>query len=68
LNAVMNLRVPKNAGKFVSSYTIDSFSRRAQLRKYVCIWIIVITLFDDIFSTVEPTMWCVVRLDDDHEC
>jgi hypothetical protein len=30
---VMNLRVPKNAGKFLSSCTIGSFSRKAQLRK-----------------------------------
>jgi hypothetical protein len=28
---VMNLRVPQNAGKFLSSCTIGSFSRRAQL-------------------------------------
>jgi hypothetical protein len=33
VNTVMNLRVPKNAGKFLSSCTIGSFSRRAQLRK-----------------------------------
>jgi hypothetical protein len=30
VNAVMNLRVPLNAGKFSSSFTIGSFSRRAQ--------------------------------------
>jgi hypothetical protein len=35
VNAVMNLRIPKNAGKFLSSCTICSFSRRAQLRKKV---------------------------------
>jgi hypothetical protein len=33
VNTAMNLRVPLNAGKFLSSCTIDSFSRRAQLRK-----------------------------------
>jgi hypothetical protein len=33
VNTVMNLRVPSNAGKFLSSFTIGSFSRRAQLRK-----------------------------------
>jgi hypothetical protein len=33
LNTVMNLRVPKNAGKFSSNCTIDSFSRRAQLHE-----------------------------------
>jgi hypothetical protein len=33
VNTVMNLRVPYNAGKFFSGYTIGSFSRRAQLRK-----------------------------------
>jgi hypothetical protein len=31
VNAVINLRVPKNAGKFLSGCTIGSFSRRAQL-------------------------------------
>jgi hypothetical protein len=34
-NTMMNLRVPSNAGKFLSSCTIGSFSRRAQLRKNV---------------------------------
>jgi hypothetical protein len=33
VNTVMNLRVPQNAGKFLSGCTIGSFSRRAQLRK-----------------------------------
>jgi hypothetical protein len=33
VNTVMNLRVPLNAGNFLSSCTIGSFSRRAQLRK-----------------------------------
>jgi hypothetical protein len=33
VNTVMNLRVPKNAGKFLSGCTIGSFSRRAQLLK-----------------------------------
>jgi hypothetical protein len=33
LNTVMNLRVPYNAGKFLSGCTIGSFSRRAQLLK-----------------------------------
>jgi hypothetical protein len=33
VNTVMNLRVPKNAGKFLSGCTIGSFSGRAQLRK-----------------------------------
>jgi hypothetical protein len=27
VNTVMNLRVPLNVGKFLSSYTIGSFSR-----------------------------------------
>jgi hypothetical protein len=31
VNTLMNLRVPQNAGKFLSSCTIGSFSRRAQL-------------------------------------
>jgi hypothetical protein len=33
VNAVMNLRVPQNAGKFLSGCTIDNFSRRAQLHE-----------------------------------
>jgi hypothetical protein len=33
VNTVMNLRVPQNAGKFSSSCTIGSFSRRAQLHE-----------------------------------
>jgi hypothetical protein len=33
VNTVMNLRVALNAGKFLSSCTIGSFSGRAQLRK-----------------------------------
>jgi hypothetical protein len=33
VNAVMNLRVPYNAGKFSSSCTIRSFSRRARLHE-----------------------------------
>jgi hypothetical protein len=33
VNMVMNLRVPQNAGKFLSSCTIVSFSRRAQLHE-----------------------------------
>jgi hypothetical protein len=30
VNTVMNLRVPKNAGKFLSGCTIGGFSKRAQ--------------------------------------
>jgi hypothetical protein len=33
VNTVMNLRVPLNAGKFLSSCTIGSFSRGAQLHE-----------------------------------
>jgi hypothetical protein len=33
VNKVMNLRVPQNAGKFLRSYTIGSFSISAQLRE-----------------------------------
>jgi hypothetical protein len=33
VNTVMNLWVPHNAGKFLSSCTIGGFSRRAQLRE-----------------------------------
>jgi hypothetical protein len=32
VNTVMNLRIPQNAGKFLSGCTIGGFSRRAQLR------------------------------------
>jgi hypothetical protein len=33
VNTMMKFRVPQNAGKFFSSCTIGSFSRRTQLRK-----------------------------------
>jgi hypothetical protein len=33
VNEVLNLLVPQNAGKFLSSCTIDGFSRRAQLHE-----------------------------------
>jgi hypothetical protein len=33
VNTLMNLRVPYNAGKFLSSCTIGGFSRRAQLHE-----------------------------------
>jgi hypothetical protein len=33
VNAVLNLRVTQNAGKFLSGCTIGSFSRRAQLHE-----------------------------------
>jgi hypothetical protein len=33
VNAVMNLRVPQNSGKFLSSCTICGFSRRAQFHE-----------------------------------
>jgi hypothetical protein len=29
VNAILNLRFPQNAGKFLSSYTTGGFSRRA---------------------------------------
>jgi hypothetical protein len=35
VNAVMNLRVHKKAGKFLSGCTVGSFSRRAQLHECV---------------------------------
>jgi hypothetical protein len=35
VNTVMNLLIPLNAGKFLSSCTTGGFSRRAQLRKLV---------------------------------
>jgi hypothetical protein len=35
VNAVTNLRVPQNAGKFLGGRTIGSFSRRAQLNERV---------------------------------
>jgi hypothetical protein len=33
VNTIMNILIPYNSGNFLSSCTIDSFSRRAQLRK-----------------------------------
>jgi hypothetical protein len=33
VNTAMNLRVPENAGKFLSSCTIGDFSRRTQLHE-----------------------------------
>jgi hypothetical protein len=33
VNTVMNLWVPEIVGKFLSSYTIGGFSRRAQLHE-----------------------------------
>jgi hypothetical protein len=33
VNMIMKLRVPQNARKFLSSCTIDSFSRRAQFHE-----------------------------------
>jgi hypothetical protein len=33
MNTIMNLRVPSNAGKFLSSCTIGGFSRRTQLHE-----------------------------------
>jgi hypothetical protein len=33
LNMVMNLRVPQNVGKFLSSCTTGGFSRRAQFHE-----------------------------------
>jgi hypothetical protein len=33
VNMVMNLQVPLNAGKFLNSCTVSSFSRSAQLHK-----------------------------------
>jgi hypothetical protein len=35
VSMALNLRVPKNVGKFLSSCTTDSFSRRAQLHEVV---------------------------------
>jgi hypothetical protein len=35
LNTIMNLRVPYYSGKFLSSCTTDSLSRRAQLHKVI---------------------------------
>jgi hypothetical protein len=33
VNAVINLRVPENAGKFLSGCTVVGFSRKAQLHE-----------------------------------
>jgi hypothetical protein len=37
VNTLMNLRVPLNAGKFLSGCTVGGFSRRAQLRERVSV-------------------------------
>jgi hypothetical protein len=38
VNTVMNLRVPQNAGMFLSGWTISGFSRRARVReREICI-------------------------------
>jgi hypothetical protein len=47
----MNLRVPLNAGKFSSSCTIGSFSRRAQLHEWVSF------LSSDLHSKGSLTKW-----------
>jgi hypothetical protein len=39
VSAVMNLWVSWNAGRFLSSRTIDSFSRRPQLHEWVSEWV-----------------------------
>jgi hypothetical protein len=35
VNIILNLRVPRNPGKFLSDYTIGGPSGRAQLREWV---------------------------------
>jgi hypothetical protein len=35
VSTIMNLRVPSNAGEFLSSCTIGGFSRRAQLHEWI---------------------------------
>jgi hypothetical protein len=35
VNTVMNLRVPLNVGKYLSSCTINGFSRRVQLHEVI---------------------------------
>jgi hypothetical protein len=37
VNTVMNLRIPKNAGKLLSSCTTGGFSRRTQLHEGVIV-------------------------------
>jgi hypothetical protein len=37
VNTVMNLRVPQNAGQFLSGCRIGGFSRRAQLHELVLV-------------------------------
>jgi hypothetical protein len=39
VNTIMNLLVPQNAGKFLSSRTIGGFSRKAQLHRVIYIYI-----------------------------
>jgi hypothetical protein len=37
VNTVMNLRIPQNAGKFLSSCTVGGFSRRVQLHEVLLV-------------------------------
>jgi hypothetical protein len=45
VNTVMNLRVPWNAGEFLSSCTSGSFSRRVQLHEWVSEWTMISPVF-----------------------
>jgi hypothetical protein len=54
VNTVMNLRVPLNAGKFLSGCTIGSFSRRAQLHERVKKQTILIKFYTNDGNILEP--------------
>jgi hypothetical protein len=63
-NTVMNLRVPQNAGKFLSSCTVGSLSRRAQLHESihvtsVYIIIILIMIILSLFNCSYLSAWDV---------
>jgi hypothetical protein len=64
VNTVMNLRVPYNAGKFLSSCTIGGFSRRAQLHE-VALHEVKIQLhcirLSSIFRRVKGNCYCFLR-------
>jgi hypothetical protein len=42
VNTVVNIRVPQNVGKFLSSCTTGGFSRRAQLQEIKLVWVVLV--------------------------
>jgi hypothetical protein len=44
VNTVVNIRVPQNVGKFLSSCTTGGFSRRAQLQEIKLVWVVLVKI------------------------